>query len=246
MTAILSKRQLLEAYLGNFNEYIFTGWMFDNDETDLTNADNWECYWKTPIYPLTDFKLDQLPEILTKCHCTTPIIWNCLIKHTPTGRLEFVGSVCMHYFEMNLKRCIQCNIPNRCPTRRCSTCRTRCKLHGEYHDDNAVHTRTRVADVPRSFDERPLTFGKFKSWKPQQLLNQEPHAESYFYWLFKCDLLTEADKTELGLYLYGHGFPPKGKYCYAPTTFKNIKKHDTRYYDWLKRTWTDAFVEYLP
>jgi hypothetical protein len=47
----------------------------------------------------------------------------------------------MHYFDMNLKRCIQCNKPNRSSYRRCKTCRKLCKLHGEYHDDNAVHTR---------------------------------------------------------------------------------------------------------
>jgi hypothetical protein len=339
-----SKRELLEAYLGNFDEYIFTGWMFDNAETDMANAANWECHWKTPIYPLTDFKLDQLPEIILACHCTTPIIWNCLIKHKPSGRLEFVGSVCMHYFEMNLKRCVQCNIPNRCATRRCSTCRRRCKLHGEYHDDNTVHTqpppqprvvRTQPRVVPtrplpghlleeyvesdpipqmyldiqvvsrrprvvlpqplrrhlpeeymdlvleprtprRSIDagynhcdtlerddqvhadlltepaarsvpfpERPLTFGKSRGKRPENLVYEGSDGWSYYFWLFGCDLLTETDKTDLSVSLR-YMRPPKGKYNGTLSNFENIKENDPGYYSWLKRTWNDAFVKYLP
>lgn len=343
MTARLSKRELLEDYLGNFDEYIFTGWMIDNAASDMTDPANWECHWKTPLYPLTDFKPNQFPVILRACHCTTPIIWNCLIKHKPTGRLEFVGSVCMHYFDMNLKRCIQCNKPNRSSYRRCKACRKLCKLHGEYHDDNAVHTRPppqprvvptqprvvppqprvvphqplteyeiesdpipqmylniqthssrkRFSTIPRhlhegymnvvlgsqtlrrsidagydhcdalerddqdhvdfftppvreSFAERRLTFGKYKGLRPHELINLDPEGENYFFWLFKCDLLTELDKIELGREMYMNTIPLKGKYRYASVVFVEIKRKDPSYYDWMKRTWSDAFVKYLP
>jgi hypothetical protein len=338
MTTRPSKRELLEDYLGNFDEYIFTGWMIDNTTSDMTDPANWECHWKTPLYPLTDFKPNQFPTILGACHCTTPIIWNCLIKHKPTGRLEFVGSVCMHYFDMNLKRCIQCNKPNRSSYRRCKTCRKLCKLHGEYHDDNAVHTRPppqprvvppqprvvptqplaeyeiesdpipqmyldirthpRRRSIPlpiqrhlhegymnsvlepktprrsidagydhcdtlerddqdhvdfftppvhdEPFSERKLTFGKYKGFKPYQLINLDPEGENYFFWLFKCDLLTEIDKIDLGMDMYLNTIPPKGKYRYASVAFVEIKRKDPSYYDWMKRTWSDAFVKYLP
>jgi hypothetical protein len=290
-----TKRELLEAYLGNFEEYIFTGWMFDNNQSDLADINNWNCHWKKPIYPLSDFKINQMPAVIDECHCTTPIVWNCLIKHTPTGRLEFVGSVCMNYFDMNKKRCVQCNVPNLCATRRCKGCRKRCKFHDEYHDDNAVHTRpaprprvvpsptrvhgydnafhtrpaprpsivvpsparveryvnvrpapkARAVDVVRPFYERPLAFGKYRGRRPNSLIWEGSDGWRYYFWLFECDLLTEVDKTDLSSSLRFMR-PLKGKYSSTLSNFEDIKKNDPGYYDWLKRTWTDAFVKYLP
>jgi hypothetical protein len=70
--------------------------------------------------------------------------------------------------------------------------------------------------------------------------------ENYFFWLFKCDLLTELDKIELAREMYMNTNPLKGKYRYASVVFVEIKRKDPSYYDWMKRTWSDAFVKYLP
>jgi hypothetical protein len=101
-----------------------------------------------------------------------------------------------------------------------------------------------VHDEP--FSERKLTFGKYKGLKPYQLINLDPEGENYFFWLFKCDLLSELDKIELGMDMYLNTSAPKGKYRYAPVAFVDIKRKDPSYYDWMKRTWSDAFVKYLP
>jgi len=101
-----------------------------------------------------------------------------------------------------------------------------------------------VHDEP--FSERKLTFGKYKGFKPYQLINLDPEGENYVFWLFKCDLLTEIDKIDLGMDIYLNTIPPKGKYRYASVVFIEIKRKDPSYYDWMKRTWSDAFVKYLP
>ncbi|KAG7375530.1 hypothetical protein PHYPSEUDO_000735 [Phytophthora pseudosyringae] len=304
----MSKRELLEAYLGNFDDYLYTGWMYNRAFRDLANPNAWKCLWTKPIYPLAEFKIERLPDVLDECHCRTKIKWNCLIEHKASGKLEFVGSVCMEYFDINYKRCIQCKNRNRCPTRRCKKCRKRCLQHGVYHDDNAVHTKSPVRNhfmrrdegirgrntilrrtdpalkelyaapepkeyyppqvasnsfgarrtdpapkayhpprvASKSFDERRLRFGRYEGRQPKQLLNADPAETNYYLWLFKCELLTEADRIDLGRCLYRCSCPPKGKYYHSSTSFMDIKRDDSGYYAWIKRTWTDPFIKYLP
>lgn len=138
------KRQLLMDFLGNFDDWIYTGWMISNAD-GATDGDTevWESEWKNPIYPRASFDKQALPETRNRCPCTTPIMWNCLIRNVHTGRLEFVGSTCMQHFNMNKRRCKQCLCVNRCKTAHCKDCRRKCHIHDQYHDDNAVHEQPR-------------------------------------------------------------------------------------------------------
>jgi len=134
------KRQLLQDFLGNFDDWIYTGWTVSRSDEE-TNIDTvvWESEWKTPIFPLESFDKRALPETRHRCPCTTPILWNCLIRNVRDGRLEFVGTTCMRQFHMNKRRCKQCLAVNRCKTSHCNTCRRKCFTHGQYHDNNAIH-----------------------------------------------------------------------------------------------------------
>jgi hypothetical protein len=137
------KKKLLKEYLGDFNEYAFTGWMFNKAFSISAKSGGWKSHWEQPLYPIESFE-SKFPVVLEECHCTTPIVWNCLIKHIPTGRLEFVGSTCMKYFRFNKKRCIECNKVHGKQTPRCGNCRVKCKLHKTHHYDNSFHEK-RVA-----------------------------------------------------------------------------------------------------
>lgn len=225
------KTAILRKYLGNFDEYIYTGWKFANGLADLADV-GWVSTWKIHIYELEDLKKKNIPTLLSRCHCTTPIVWNCLIMHVPTGRLEFVGSTCMQRFDMNKRRCPQCSVVNRCKTIRCDKCRVLCKYHNCFHDDNAVH---RASD----FHLSGLIFGKYEGRTPESLVGVD---DGYIHLLFGSSKLTEKERRTLAQLLPQTklGF---GKY--RSKTIDWVRTSAPGYYSWMKKNVDRAFVRYL-
>jgi hypothetical protein len=178
-----AKMELLMKYLGNLDEYIFTGWMFNNDFTNTSNIKGWSCKWKNPIYSLESIGLKNIPTLLSKCHCATPIKWNCLIKHIPTGRLEFVGSTCMNYFRANKRRCIDCHEVNRYQTSRCVNCRKYCDIHKVFHDDNVKHIEKTTTEL--SFNSK------------YQYLEEMLEDQSYCSWLVQREWFKSRKEYDL-------------------------------------------------
>jgi len=225
------KKAILKAYLGNFDEYIFTGWMFGNGFIDMSKREAWKCRWTRSIYALETFKIGDMPTPLSRCHCTTPILWNCLIRHVRTGRLEFVGSTCMKYFD-DKRRCTKCLVVNRCKTIRCDKCRVLCKYHNCFHDDNAVH---RASD----FHLSGLIFGKYEGRTPESLVGVD---DGYIHLLFGSSKLTEKEGRTLAQLLPQTklGF---GKY--RSKTIDWVRTSAPGYYSWMKKNVDRAFVRYL-
>ncbi|GMF44058.1 unnamed protein product [Phytophthora fragariaefolia] len=253
------KKKLLKQRLGNFDEYIFTGWMFSNAFTDLSNRSAWACRWKTPIYTFDLFKIGDMPTPRTSCPCSTPIVWNYLIKHVRTGRLEFVGSTCMKYFD-NKRRCVKCLVVNRCKTVHCQQCRVKCQLHKQYHDDNSTHKRivknghdfagaVSADDSSHHHHYKRLVerFDKLRSEGHQRMLtltlNFGHIRHKYIQDLFDSSELNQAQKNRL-VELLPYAELQIGKY--KGDKYWDVKSRDISYYNWLKRTWNYRFVRYLP
>lgn len=132
------KRQLLIDHLGPLEDYFFTGWYRSNGKEA-----NWRCVWLNPIHKLDH---SNLPEPILRCHCSTKLKFNYLIKHKTSDRVEFVGSVCIKRFGDMTKKCIKCFKTNKCKTSRCKDCRIKCELHDEYHEDNIDHMKCQKCD----------------------------------------------------------------------------------------------------
>lgn len=88
------KRQLLMDFLGNFDDWIYTGWMISNAD-GATDGDTevWESEWKNPIYPRSSFDKQAIPDTRNRCPCTTPIMWNCMIRNVRTGRVHVYAAL---------------------------------------------------------------------------------------------------------------------------------------------------------
>lgn len=114
-----------------------TSWRFMNRED---GSSSWErsVNIKTDIPSLQEIsEQNALPKPRTECYCLTPIVMNCLIQYLPTGRLLFVGNICVKQCGVEMVRtCVDCHQRHKCSSRRCSSCRVFCKLHGKFHEDN--------------------------------------------------------------------------------------------------------------
>jgi hypothetical protein len=125
------KLMKLIAYLGVLSEYELTGLVFTNNSKTPTSY-----RWKNHSYEASDF--EKIPDILSHCSCGTKITNNCLIRHIPSGRLEFIGLVCAKYININFRTCITCHKPNLCRTKLCADCRKLCKVNSDLHEENNV------------------------------------------------------------------------------------------------------------
>ncbi|GMF37510.1 unnamed protein product [Phytophthora lilii] len=242
-----SKYEKLVEYLGNLEEYIFTGWMFPKpmSSTYSVSSPAWKCVWERQVTFIDSFKDRDLPELMSECHCTTPIKWNYLIKHISTGRF--------------------------------------CKLHKEYHSDNAIHLsaleetllkqssiipdyktddsdddfddfpltseeeefvrsaeeQIRLEEIySRPFQYRPLNFGKYKGVDPMSLLGEDIH---YIRWLFGSNMILSSDKQELKELLMA---TPIHFGKFEGQTFNQLKANNPGYYYWVKRTIEQPYVRY--
>lgn len=147
------KREKLTEALGDFKDWQSLGWVFNTEDN------HWSPIWKHELYSreyIAQLELDgKLPPFRTHCDCTTKIKRNVLIRHISSERFDFVGSECMKYFGMHLRKCIKCHERNLCRTNHCAKCRRKCWLHDTYHDDNAVHEREMI---PVKDEDEPLGF----------------------------------------------------------------------------------------
>jgi hypothetical protein len=126
-----TKREKLTESLGDFNEWVMTGWNCDN------RVGIWHSSWVNPTFTKED--LGEFPPIQTHCICSTKFFINYLIINKNTRSLAIVGIDCFQHFNKGFRPCFECFDKNYCRTKRCSNCRKKCKLHNEYHDDNTIH-----------------------------------------------------------------------------------------------------------
>lgn len=100
---------------------------------------------------------DDLPDIRTKCYCDTPIHWNHLIQHRKSGKYFIIGSACIKHLGTDMRKmCIDCDQFNSKRTARCGSCRVKCPIHGEYHDDNRNCRSIKVFDSDEESDQIDL------------------------------------------------------------------------------------------
>jgi uncharacterized protein (DUF3820 family) len=267
--SISYKRQKLEEFLGPLEEYYFTGWMFPNSEDDTSDEKKWVSRWKNVIYPLSGFS-NEFPTLIRACHCSTPIIWNCLVKHKVSGRVEFVGSICADQFKMLARTCIQCHAVNRCKTSRCASCRKYCDQHKTYHDDNSSHQEEveatpewkvraleKVEGTPEWFRRAREENEKFERMMEKPFGQRELQFGKWEG--YNPDSLIGVADEYLQWYIGTHDeflitvndikpFLMRTKACfgkYKGRSFGCIKANDPAYYNWIKRTIDKPFVKYL-
>ena len=224
------KREKLSEALGDFKNWQSVGWVFDTDDN------HWSPIWKHELYSreyIAQLERDgKLPPFRTHCDCTTKIKRNVLIRHISSERFDFVGSECMKYFGMHLRKCINCHERNLCRTNHCAKCRRKCWMHRTYHDDNTVHHLhvdvSRKREIPET-DFKILAFGKHRGINIDDLLGVD---DAYIQFMVLeldakpqlCDYIrTELlAKTKIQF----------GKYR-RDKTFEWIKTNDPAYWGWL-------------
>lgn len=151
-----SKIKLLKSRLGDLKDYSNTKWKYS------INFDKKTYEWTRDGILITEFQthpdiddVHKYQDRLGQCYCETPIHYHHLVQHNETKKFYFVGSHCIHQFNKDggtgLKRtCIDCRKPNRCHTLRCKSCRIKCLIHDEYHDDNSVCYRCNICMLDHS------------------------------------------------------------------------------------------------
>lgn len=221
-----TKFDKLQKYLGDFNDYVYTGICF-NGEMECEN--DWE-YQPYKLKELTE--LCNLPEIEYVCPCGTRIDIHCLLLNIKTNKLVFVGRKCIEHFDGHYKPCIDCHKRNTCRTKRCKDCRKLCDLHNKYHDDNEVHQ-------PPPHDFKILSTKKYKGKSIDSLLGND---DSYIQWLTSIIIDEELKqyiidnllmKTEIQFGKH------KGK------THEYLYNNRNGYYTWLISNCDKPYIKYL-
>lgn len=131
-----SKKELLIDAVGPIGDYIDTGWRFPHNPPPKIEL-RWDYKWTKYIHahPRT---MTNIPPTRSVCHCTTRIVWNCLIQHKITKEYVFVGSRCIKYFGEHKKTCVKCFKANPKHSTHCDKCRVKCEVCKVHHDDNSI------------------------------------------------------------------------------------------------------------
>lgn len=216
--------------LGDITEYANTGW--------IHGAHGWANKWKSH-QPLPD----DLPAIRTKCHCLTPIHYNCLIQHKVTGKLHIVGNFCIKRFGEHRRTCIACFAPNRCQTLRCAACRVYCMRHNTHHDNN-INCRLikkpnenrylHIVDTMTTLTT--LTFGKYKGRTVDDLVGVD---DSYLQWLVNDD----TDAT-LKQYIID-SLLTRTKMVFGKQKGVLLTDLEPKYVTWLKANIDKPWIQYI-